>query len=524
MPVRYITVTPVTKLFKPATRAFGDVAIVGTADSNALGPFKIPVPVTNPDAIGYETRTALGADINDTAEIISAPSTASGFPKSFPFTIRIDQESLAVTKIDSGNWSVARGTDNTKAAAHTKGTAIVYKVLDRSVDAPGDETRTSLTAPVDANSDTITVPKSAAGQTEFPFKVRIDKEVLAVTKITGTSWTVTRAADGTQAAAHAKDATVIYNAPPPFFRGNLGAAVRKALEQSPGPSTVWAVRTESGDVAAALKEVAKLDVQIVVLANTPLKPPASGSTTPVGLSDLEALAGHVSSVSKTGGDGKERVGVAMLGKGVTSTDLVSGNLSIDRMVLVAHNSDEDAAAAVAGTVAGYEPHISLLLKQVKISMDTLFSDSEIDGFDKARVNWLTDPTLLPGKGLFMGEGYTLGADMPYIDVVRTVDDISFRLKAQLIRSIGDLRISRSGLRALVSQMTAVLQPLREREVIESYDVFLPLLVLLDKDPNDLNDAELQRINDVQNARAVDAIVTVDYAGAIHRLNINLIFK
>jgi hypothetical protein len=115
-------------------------------------------------------------------------------------------------------------------------------------------------------------------------------------------------------------------------------------------------------------------------------------------------------------------------------------------------------------------------------MDGLFSDSEIDALNTARVNWLTDPTLIPGKGLFMGEGYTLGADNPYIDIIRTIDDVSFRLKAQLIRSIGDLRVSRSGLRTLVSQMTAVLEPLKQREVIEGYDVFLPLLVLLTKTP------------------------------------------
>ncbi len=157
-------------------------------------------------------------------------------------------------------------------------------------------------------------------------------------------------------------------------------------------------------------------------------------------------------------------------------------------------------------------------------MDTLFSDAEIDAFNTARVNWLTDPSLIPGKGLFMGEGYTLGADILYIDITRTIDDISFRLKAQLIRSIGDLRVSRSGLRTLVSQMTAVLEPLKQREVIEGYDIFLPLLVLLDKDPLSLTDAELQQINNAQNDRTVEAIVSADYAGAIHRLNITLKFE
>jgi hypothetical protein len=283
---------------------------------------------------------------------------------------------------------------------------------------------------------------------------------------------------------------------------------------------VWAVRINPTEVANALPnalaEVAKLDVQIVTLANTPLV------SSTVGQTEIELLSTHVDTVSKTGSDGKERIGVAMLGNGVSPT-VITAKMSTARMVVVAHKSTEDAAAAVAGTIAGYEPHISLLLKQVSLGMDQLFSDAEIDVFNTARVNWLTDPSLLPGKGLFMGEGYTLGTDMPYIDIVRTIDDISFRLKAQLIRSIGTLRISRAGLRTLVLQMTAVLEPLKQREVIDSYVVFLPLLVLLDKDPASLTDVELQQIHNARASRTVDAIVTVEYAGAIHRLNINLIF-
>ncbi len=373
MAVRYITVTPITDLFKPATRAFGDIAIVGAADDAATGPKKTPIPITNPESVSDDSN-------------------------------------------------------------------------------PGGKNK-----PVD-------------------------------------------------------DVT--------WFHGPLGASVRKALVQSPPPTTVWAVRTDKADadpVSAALSEVAKLDVQIVVLAQTPLA--AAGD-----VATIEALAAHVSSVSNTGGDGKERIGVAMLGKGLTSNALITGNISIDRMVMVAHNSNEDAAAAVAGTIAGYEPHISLLLKPVQLAMDDLFSDSDISALDTSHINWLTDPTLIPGKGLFMGEGYTLGSKMPYIDIVRTVDDISFRLKAELIQSIGNLRVSRSGLRALVSQMTAILEPLQQREVIESYDVFFPLLVLLDKDPASLSDAELQQIHAAQASRVVEAIISVEYAGAIHRLNITLKFE
>ncbi len=374
MAVRYINVTPVSNLFSPATRAFGDVAIVGAAATAATGPVKTPVAVTNPDSV------------ND-------PSNPGGSNKA----------------IDDPAW----------------------------------------------------------------------------------------------------------------FQGDLGAAVRTALSQNPGPTTVWAVRTLSSDtdpIGAALAVADKLDVQIVVLANMALTSTA-GSNKPI-----EALSTHVNTVSATGGDGMERIGVAMLGKGVTDTTLVTSGMSNARMVLIAHNSDDDAAAAVAGVIAGYQPHISLLLKQVNISMPTFFSDSEIDAFNTARVNWLTDPTLIPGKGVYMGEGYTLGATMPYIDIVRTIDDISFRLKATLIESIGNLRISRSGLRALVSEMAAVLEPLRQSEVIESYQVFIPILVLLDKDPASLTDAELQQIHDTQAARSVDTVLTIEYAGAIHRLNITMIFE
>jgi hypothetical protein len=139
-----------------------------------------------------------------------------------------------------------------------------------------------------------------------------------------------------------------------WFFGNLGSSVRTAFVQTPGPTTVWAIAVNSlgtTDLTAALALVAKLDVQFVVLANTPLV------STTVGKAEIEALAAHVKSVSNTGGDGKERMGIAMLGKGVTDVTLVSAAMSDDRMVMVAHKADDDAAAAVAGTIAGYEPHI-----------------------------------------------------------------------------------------------------------------------------------------------------------------------
>lgn len=316
------------------------------------------------------------------------------------------------------------------------------------------------------------------------------------------------------------------------FPGDLGQAIAMTFQQTPGPPLVYGVRAAGTDFVAALDIVSTLDVQIVVIANTALNG-TTGDPATVPPGAIAQLSNHVTSISNTGGDGQERIGVAMLAKGVTDTAPITGTLANERMVYIAHKSDQDAAAAVAGTIAGYAPHISLLLKQVNITSD-VFSPTEIaaingtETFDSGPagkgVNWLAEPTLIPGKGIYMGEGYTGNpGGKKFIDVVRTIDDVSFRLKARLIKSIGTLRVSRAGLRGLVSLMEAELKPLVRNEVIESFQVIIPILLLLDKDPNSLSDDELQQIHNAQAERVVEVVTVVEYAGAIHRLAITLKF-
>lgn len=313
------------------------------------------------------------------------------------------------------------------------------------------------------------------------------------------------------------------------FAGDVADAIAIAFRQTPGPTTVWGVRVDanSPDWAAALTEVMKLDVQIVALAATPLNNANTAAVT--------ALVDHVKA-SEKGEDGKERIGVAALEAGATDlTAVTSSTFKQERMVYIAHKADkrtaqaraaDDAAPAVAGVIAGYEPHISILLKPIDIAMSGTFTDTQIDAFDKAGINWVTDPVLFRGRSFFMGEGYSGNRDgtKPYVDIIRALDAISFALKATLIQTIGTLRISRSGLRAIITLVQSVLSPLQAREVIEGYAIHIPLLVLLDKDPDSLSDAELKQIDAAQAARRVDMAVTVDYAGAIHRLRIDLVFR
>ena len=88
-----------------------------------------------------------------------------------------------------------------------------------------------------------------------------------------------------------------------WFKGALAKSVRTAFAQSPGPTTVWAIATDPADgatVANGLAEVAKINVQIVVLANTPLTSATQGKT------EIEALATHCNTVSDSA-DGMERM-------------------------------------------------------------------------------------------------------------------------------------------------------------------------------------------------------------------------
>src|SRR5271166_3794624 len=280
MPVKYIDVTASSDLFVPATRAFGDIAIVGKgrARTPASGPAEFtnpaaaiaryPVTPTVTDAVLDSTTTVTSAIAGFAASDVGSPVTGTGIP--------------AATTI----------------ASVTSATTIVL---------------------------------SAA----------------ATATATGVALTFG-----------------------PGLITDLAAAIAIAFRQTPPPTRVWGVQVDaaSPDWAGALAEVANLNVQIVALANMPLN---SGNATVIG-----SLATHVATVSNTGGDGKERIGVAMLDPTLTAATAVAlntGAVKNERMFLIAHTSAEDAGAAAAGVIAGYEPQISMLLKPIKINMTRLFS-------------------------------------------------------------------------------------------------------------------------------------------------------
>jgi len=338
---------------------------------------------------------------------------------------------------------------------------------------------------------------------------------------------------GTATVVDTTVSSTLFTAPPDIpkgqFAGDLENAITTAFKQTPGPTIIYGipVATTKPNWATAFNTASTLPVQLVVLANTPV--PNAG----VNVGDpLQLLSDHVTMISNL--DGRERIGVAMLTKGSIKVSAITANQSMvnERMVYIAHKSDQDAAAAVAGTIAGYEPPVSLLLKPVNIQTD-LFTPSDIATLNGAEtftsgpngqgVNWLTSPALLPGGAIYMGEGYTgnSGGGKKFIDIVRTIDDISFKLKARLIQSIGMLRISRAGLRTVIGLLEAVLEAYVRGDVLGSYDIKIPILLILDKDPIIRTAAENQILTDAQAKRLIEVQVTVKYQAAIHRLSITL---
>ncbi|MEU0740844.1 hypothetical protein [Streptomyces sp. NPDC006134] len=433
MPVKYITVDPSSDLFAPATRAFGDIAVVG--------------------------RGGIGTEKSSAKDFSSPGEAATAYPGG----------------------------------------------------------ATTLAAKADAGKNTVVVPLTVPQGTALRIGTDADGEERTVTKVTPA-----------EAPANASELTLdkelqrSHEADAPVRQKNteLARAIGIAFRQSPHPTRVWGVQVDYDDPQwneALRNEVAKLDVQIVVLANTPL----NTENKPV----IDELAGHVSAPQ---GDGKERIGVAMLDRSLSAEQAVAlnqGAVKNERMVLVAHKSDDDVAAATAGVIAGHRPHISLLLKPIGISMPDTFSESEIDKFVAGQVNWVTRSVLLPGGALYLGEGLTADSsgNKAYIDTVRTLDDVNFRIKAALIQGIGNLRVSRVGLRSVQTLVESVLDPLVLGEVIEDYTVVIPLLTLFDKDEATLTAAERQQIKTARSSRSVPMSVVVVYAGAIHRLTIGLVF-
>lgn len=316
--------------------------------------------------------------------------------------------------------------------------------------------------------------------------------------------------------------------------GPLYHSLREVLLQRPGPSRIYAVATNdpggAPDWAAALAAVETAPVQFVCLART------------TDAATLGRLATHVADASSAGA---KRVGVAMVdpdlavpaGKTFAEAaddaydDLKNGD---GRMVLVAARvattggvPDSDVAACAMGTIAGFPPHISVLLKQVngvEIPLTRQFTGTQVAQLAEKAMLPLLDPEYISGEGLFLGSGRSYNPIDPsrlFVDVVRVLDDIEFRLKAGLIGVIGNVRIDRLGMQGLRGRFDAILGPLQTARVIDGYTVDIPILPILETEEANRSPGARATLTSSRTSRAVEVLVTVTYAGSVHFLDVKL---
>jgi hypothetical protein len=321
----------------------------------------------------------------------------------------------------------------------------------------------------------------------------------------------------------------------------LGGALTLALLQDPKPSKVYGIKSGGGATATAAAELqAALDTLLAIddidfVSLAAVSDPAL----------LLALKQHVEQASAAG---NKRIGVAMVDPAKAKSpsyaadvvDLLhpSGNgpdllSSVGRMVIVAargaradDGSVPDVASAAMSAIAGHAPSTSIVLKRVRgfsIPAGARYTSTEIKALSEACIVPLIQPALLVGGGIVFGEGRTFTSDagLLYVDIVRTLDDIDFRLKAGLIGLVGDVRVTRSGLTATKLAVEGILGPLQRAAVIEAFDVQIPVLDILAKPDATRTAADNNTVVTARANRAVDLYVSITYGPAVHTLRVML---
>jgi len=285
-----------------------------------------------------------------------------------------------------------------------------------------------------------------------------------------------------------------------------------------GASTLFIAQvsgSDTSDYESALAELEGYDIDLVFIAN-------KTETDNVPL--MNALFTHVSNT-----ESRPRIGVMMLKEGATQTDPSGTYNGSPRIVCFAHNRLKgrreingamtdyypDVAAAIAGRMSTLEPWFSLLYKPVVGFSQTEFTDSDILTCMTNQVN-----PIRRGFGentLRIGESLSLGpSDNRYIEIQRTIDDLSFKLRARLEGPdvLGTLRINREGMETLNDIAASVLRRAVSAGEIDSFGIQNYVLDAIDA-------GDTESVNYYQNIRKVEMVIRVDFAGAIHYIDITL---
>jgi hypothetical protein len=552
MGIQYVTVKVDTSgLYQPVSAAVGVVGIIGAAPSAGAGfdnPMLFQRALTGTDGEPYArvvpvlrvAATAPHAPLDPTGAAIANVGWAQ--PKDSkgnvigPFQlVDTSASTFSPLLVDTATHTLRRSNGAAFQAGGTKATIVLdgFSIVARTVAGAA----TFWGAPLDNTGQPV--PNLLMRPDAAPAAGFVDLNATALT-IDGTLGS----ASGGTGKPKAADGT-IYNRMT-FDICDLAKSINIALTN--GALQVWTFRLDPGatfdDTSPALADFANRQINIVCL---------SKDTDP---HHITTLRDHVESASPNdagGGGTRPRIGVAMLPEGGIpgAGGLITNKFSdwkntgdanspmtwaSSRMVFVAHNSPDDVASAAAGVIAGVDPWVSLVLKPVNsITQAGDFTDQALltflhpdqVGIVQPKVNPVVHPEFLAGSGPVMGEGFTADGtgERVYIDIVRTIDDIAFRVKALLTspQVIGTLRINRPGLRILTSIVRGMMNARVAEGEIDGYAIEIPIQAIVEKDEKDRTDAETQQLQQVQNSRDLPFNISIEYSGAIHQLVVTLKF-
>ncbi|WP_164015751.1 hypothetical protein [Pyxidicoccus trucidator] len=348
-----------------------------------------------------------------------------------------------------------------------------------------------------------------------------------VIAVVGIAATGTAAANSPRQVDTLADATALFGAGTPLTK-----SLTLALLQDPKPSRIYGVKVggtgTDAEYQAALDSLNGADdVNFVSLASV------------TAVATLGLLKTHAENNSAAG---QKRIGVAMVDPLTARTPTYVADVttpreplrsSSSRMVLVAArgavadgSGPADVATAAMAAMAGFAPSTSILLKRVRgisIPVEAQFSSTEIKGLSEKEIIPIIQPALIVGGGFYFGEGRTFTSDATqlYVDLVRTLDDIDFRLKAGLVGLVGEARISRAGLTLIKSTVEGILGPLKRGAVIDEFSVSIPVLDVLAIPESARTSADNNIVTTARANRSVDMVVSVTYGPAVHRLRVTL---
>ena len=304
-----------------------------------------------------------------------------------------------------------------------------------------------------------------------------------------------------------------------------------AMLQDPRPAKIYAVKIDTTKFDAGLAALdAADDVTFVSLA---------------GVTDAATLALLKAHAETNSAAGQKRIAVMMVDPAIAKKATYAADVntafsgtpnlksSTSRVLVVAargattdSGQPADVATAAMAAIAGYAPNISIVLKRVRgvtVPVAAQYTPAEIKALSEFGFVPIIQPALIVGGGFFFAEGrlYTSDASLLYVDIVRTLDDIDFRLKSGLIGAIGDARITKAGMTGVKTRVDGILGPLKRGAIIDDYQIELPVLDILSVPENTWTATERQIVADARGNRAVDMFVSVTYGPAVHRLRVTL---